>query len=157
MNPFRYLVQHFDGTPYGPWVDVLLFGLFASMVVACVWRLLGLRTQKFLTKAISRGCASLLKGPGFAPEWRTVSLAVGPYVDLGYSVYCALVGIWCVLLLGAALGLGYSHAPRWAIPAAWGWMVLGFWYMGRSLQNASWAYHRIRQRRTDRFRHAHRP
>jgi hypothetical protein len=157
MNPNRYLVQHFEGTPYGPWADVLLFGLFASLVVAGVWRLLGLRKQKFLTKALSREYSRLRKGPGFAPEWRAVSLAVGPYVDLGYSVNCALVGISSALLVGAALWLGHSRAPGWAIPATGAWMVLSFWYTGRSLQTASWAYQRIRQRRIDRFRRVHRP
>jgi hypothetical protein len=142
----KYLVEHFERTGYEPWVDVLLFVLFASAVLAAVWRLLGRAAQGRIKRGLLLAAAKYRSEcKGGAPGWEAFRSWVAPYLELVSSILWALVGIFSAAIVSVALI--YGHVPRRAVPLGVSLILVSLWYMGKNFEWASWAYHRIKERR----------
>lgn len=150
MSPLsivKFIVEHFQGTAYEPWVNVLLFLVFVAAVYGAISLLLGSGGREFIIKAASAATSELKNRKGYAPEWEGFRLRAEPYLSFFSSLYFAFIGIYSATLVGLALILGAKHAPWWALVLALIWVMASFFYMRINLESASWSYHEIKKRK----------
>ena len=143
----KYIVEHLEGTAYAPWVNAFLFMLLVVAVLAAVSFLLGRSGRSAIKKVARTAARSLSSRKGYAPHWEEFRLRVEPYAELLSSLYFAFVGLYSAALVGLAALLGHSTAPWWALLISVIWVLASFYYMRVNLEAASWAHHKIKQRR----------
>lgn len=68
LSIVKYIVDHLEGTPYQPWVNGLLFLLFAAAVVAAISFLLGRGGRAFVASVAASAAKGIAKRKGYSPE-----------------------------------------------------------------------------------------
>ncbi len=150
MSPLeiiKYIVEHLQGTSYEPWVNTLLFMLFAVAVYAAISLLLGKGGRKFVANTASMATEKLKNRCGYAPEWESFRLRIEPYVEFSGSLFFAFIGLYSAVLVGLTLVLAMNKSPWWALLVGLVWVLASFFYMRINLEAASWAYQKIKERR----------
>ena len=154
MNPLaviKFIVEHLQGTPYEPWVNLLLFLLLFAVVVSAIMFLLGGAGRRAIAKAVTAGSKAFLhRRKGYSPEWEAFRQRIEPYAELLCSSYFAFVGLYSASLVGVAAlvaAYGNSKAPWWTYLVAVVWVLASFIYMRVNLESASWALHVIKTRK----------
>ena len=147
LSVIKYIVEKLQGTPYEPWVNVLLFMMLLAAVLATIIFLLGKGGRNFFLNTVSIAAKKLKSRRGYSPEWERFRQRVEPYVELVVSAYFVLVGLYSALLVGLATALASQKAPLWAVIVGLIWVLISVLYMRVNLESASWAYHEIKSRR----------
>lgn len=152
MNPLefvKYIVGRLQGTSYEWAVNVLLFLLFAALVIRLLLALLGPKGRRAITNIAKSGAHSLANRRSYAPEAESFRKRVAPYAELIGSGFFAFVGLYSGLVVSLAAFVTsqlHTGAPWWAYLVAMVWVVSSFLYMRLNLESATWAYHELKSR-----------
>lgn len=150
MSPLeiiKYIVEHLQGTSHEPWVNSLLFMLFAITIYAAISLILGKRGRNIVVNTASMAAEKLNNRRGYAPEWESFRLRIEPYVEFSSSLFFAFIGLYSATLVGLMLVLVMNKAPWWALLVGLVWVLASLFYMRINLEAASWAYQKIKDRR----------
>lgn len=146
LEVIRFIVERLEGTSFEPWVNVLLFLVLLAAVFSILKFLIGKRAVSVVNKGIRKSFQTLDHSMQYSPGVESFRLRTWPYVDLITSLLLALVGIYSALTVGlvATVSIGKMN---WKIGiVALIWIVGSFIYMRVNLAQASWAYHRIKNK-----------
>lgn len=146
LSLIKYTAEHFQGTPYEPWINTLLIVLFTTAVCSAIFILLGKDGRSFLSNAASAIHKKIRGRRGYSPEVENFRLRIEPYIELLAHLYFAFIGIYSAALVGVTAILAINKAPLWALFVGLLWVSVSFFYMRINLESASWAYHKIKSR-----------
>lgn len=147
MNPLsivQYIVERLDGSPFAPFVNVLLCLIFVVAVGATISALLRKPGRDFIAKTFTTIKSSVEKQSQYSPPVEAFRAKAWPYVNFTLSVFIVLLSIYSFLLVGWALLLGYKTTPWYISTLAALWLIASIIYTRIYLATATWAWHRIR-------------
>jgi hypothetical protein len=149
MAALKYLVDRLDQSIYAPYVNFLLFALLVATVVRLLIWLIGEKGCRTFTLG-AQGAIKAFKARrrGYAPEVEQFRKRTLPYIDLIGSLYFALIGLLSATFVSLALLASIDHKPPLqALALATIWILGSFYYMRLNLEEASWAYHELKNRK----------
>lgn len=148
LEIIKYIVEHLEGTAFEPWVNSLLFLLFTVAVMVAIRLLIGRKNIDRLLLATLHAFRNINNSMQYSPEVEAVSARLSPYIELVGNLYVALVGLCSTIIVG----LLYIFSPKENV--VWYghvvvivWVMASFSYTRLCLAQASWSYHKIRNRR----------
>jgi hypothetical protein len=147
MSPLsivKYVVEHLQESVYAPFVDMLLFLLFVTAVLACVRFLIGGEARKAISRCVSTATQKLRARHGYAPAWEKKRARMEPYVDLVASAYFAFVGLYGAVTIFVLAMLARHQVPWWALMVSGICSIACLIYMRINLEAVSWAHHKIK-------------
>lgn len=155
MNALTEMVEYVveNGAPAEPAVRALLLLLLSfavlKYVVGVLRYVLGRSGRAFVVKMTSVGVRRVQRRSrrGYAPEWERLRARVAPYGNLFFSFCFALLYLCFGVIASLLMIDGYPNAPWWAVPPTVAYALLYSYCMRVELENASWAYHAIMERR----------
>lgn len=149
LEVLRFVVERLDGSPYVPFVNALLFVLFAVFIFSAIAALLRPREREILRHVLETANRSLLESARYAPPLEAFRERTWPYADFGLALSLMLAGLYSLVIVVVALVLGYQKAPWYVAALATLWIIASMIYIRINLAAASRAWHTIQQRRKD--------
>lgn len=149
LSVIKNIVEHLQGTSYEPWVNALLFMMLFATIYAAISLLIGRGGRKLVVKTTLAVTEKLKGRRGYAPEWENFRLQYEPYIELIGSVYFGFVGLYSGTLVGFAMVTSRNKASLWPYCGGVIWVLASFFYMRVNLESASWAYHKIKSRKSE--------
>lgn len=146
LEIIKFIVERLEGTAFEPGVNVLLFLVLLAAVFAIVKFLIGKSVASLISHGLQKSFQTLDRSMQYSPGVENFRLRTWPYVDLITSLLLAIVGIYSALTVGlvSAISIGKIN---WKIGiVAIIWIVGSFIYMRVNLAQASWAYHKIKNK-----------
>jgi hypothetical protein len=151
-NIVEFAAKFLVGSPCEPWVNALLFLLFAAAVASATFTLLlGRGWRQAIVEFVKSASEKLEGQKGYAPEAERFRLRIAPYVELVGTSFFAFVGLYSTVVVGLATALTLGRARAWAAFLGLLWAMVSAVYMRINLQDASWAYHKLKLRRSARL------
>lgn len=162
----KTFITSLEGTPYEPWVNLVLFIGFVLAVLSAISRLAFRRENLAVAKAtaelVKKAHEKLDNSIQYAPGAEEIRKKIYPYINFVSSIFFALVG----LLYGCIFGLitAWLHSKLIWYEALVGWtcFIVCMAHARINFASATWAWHSIkagqelthRSTRTRRKRHA---
>lgn len=147
LNLLKFVIDNLRGTPFEFWVNALLFGLFAAVIVKIISLLVGKQQLAWAVNLLVTASAKLKAELTYVGVAKEIQERVGPYFELIANLYMAFLGLYLAIVISLILYFWHDKGP-WYAELIGMLMCLGsFLYIRWNIAGASRVYEKIRHRK----------